>query len=189
MSRKASLSMQERSALAKLPEMQAARALLGTPWSAVEVPSGRITHKSKVRESAWSVPSVLVRHGTSDAVLVFAEAFEDRGTEIFGLRFKSATDNWVEKHVAAARPPFSPVAKFPPGLEVLGTFAEHGPSCGEMGLGAPLFLASETVVPVMWCWFCSGETTLLLFADDQIPMNVGMSVAMTARGEIARVKL
>ena len=164
--------------IARLPDVQAARTLLSTPWSTLEVPSGRIIHKSNAGEGAWSAPSLLVRYGKSEAVLIYAEAYEDCGTERFGLRIKAETDEWVRAHISSARPPFSPVTRPPTGLEVLAKFADHGPSSGELGLGAPLITGSETVVPLLCCWFCIGDSGLLLFADDQIPMNVGMSPAV-----------
>ncbi|TAK52434.1 MAG: hypothetical protein EPO25_13525 [Gammaproteobacteria bacterium] len=122
-------------------------------------------------------------------MLVFAEAHEHHGVERFGLRFGTASDNWPGKHIGTARPPFASVVNWPPGLEVLEHFANHGPVSGELGLGLPLVAANEEVIPVLWARFRVKDLEVLLFADDEIPMNVGISPATSALGENARVKL
>lgn len=189
MSRKSVNLAEEQSVVARLPDQQAARALLRTPWSAVEVPSGRIVHRCKARNRAWSVPSLLIRTGASAGMLIFAEAYDDHGSERFGLRFRAASDNWSGKHIATARPPFAPVVDWPPGLEFMGSFAKAGPLSGELGLGVSLLGESEKVVPVLWARFGSEDFQVLLYADDEIPMNVGIAASMSASGENARVNL
>ena len=110
-----------------------------------------------------------------------AKAFEHSGEELMGLQSKDATDNWAKHHLSTARPQFSPLINTAPGLE--------GPSSGELGLGNTVTAGSRTVFPLFWCRFRTGDVTLFLFADNQIPMNVGISASAKASGEGRRLIL
>jgi hypothetical protein len=78
-------------------------------------------------------------------------------------------------HLATARPPFSPVQIWPSGMQLPREFVETGPTAGELGLESPVNASGRTIVPVRWCVFRAGESNLMLFADDRIPLNVGIS--------------
>jgi hypothetical protein len=171
------------------PDSAVAGQLLGTPWTEVMVQSGRITRKTHSVANGWSVGSLVIRCGSGATIWVCAEGYECGGVEHFGLRFLRVTDEWLSGFFARAWPRYAPVSQLPPGLEVLVTFEAEGPLSGELGLGADLIVDHRTVAPVVWCSFRYGASRLLLFADEEIPLNVGLSSVVTEFGEESRVAL
>lgn len=160
----------------RLPDSEVARLLVGAPWRGVEVPGGRLIHSSKSNPGAWSAASLLVRGDTD--VLVYAESYDVRGEEHFCLRFACSTDDWCRSHLQFVRPAYSQILKWPPTLECPADFMRTGPTTAEMGLGDVLQITQSenqsSPVPVLWYFLHAGKTGLLLFADNEIPLNIGI---------------
>jgi len=167
----------DQAVVGRLPDMQMARSLLEVPWTAVEVPNGQLAHRSRSYWGTWSVSSVLVRAQSRQEVLIFAESYEVGGQELFGLRFKAASDVWVAEHLATARPPFSPISRWPHDLEWSEEFTHVGPTGGEIGLNPAVATDDGMFIPVRWVRFSNESSGLLFFADERIPMNVGIGHA------------
>lgn len=169
-------------AVTRLPYRDVARQLVGAPWGKVEVPGGRLAHSSKLTPGAWSVSSLLVRGDTD--ILIYADSFDVDGEEIFCLKFSRSTDDWCRSHLQSAHPAFAPVLEWPQDIEVPSEFMEVGPDSAEMGICRPLHDVkhenTESVVPVVWYFLHASKTGLLLFADSEVPLNVGIADLRTA---------
>lgn len=163
-------------AVTRLPDTEVARKLVGAPWRQVEVPGGRLIHRSKAISGAWSASSLLVRGDTD--LCVYAESYEAGDEERFCLRFARSTDEWCRSHLQSARPAFSPIMQWPPSVEFPADFMVTGPTAAELGLGSTLHMSEgarpRSLVPVVWYFLRAGSAGLLLFADSEIPLNVGI---------------
>ncbi len=168
--------MQMRRSIARLPDLSNVKALAGEPWVSVEAQSGKLRHQSAQNPRAWSTASLLI-HGAID-VLAFVEAYSDQGIERFNLRFAHASDEWCSRHLQSARPPFEPIVDWPLDAAIPALFSITGPTDVEIGLGLPTrvtgTMQESEVVPVLWCCFRAGESGLMLYADSEIPLNVGI---------------
>jgi len=168
--------MQGRHAVARLPDLSNVKALVGEPWVSVEAQSGKLRHQSAQNPRAWSTSSLLI-HGAID-VLAFVETYDDHGIERFNLRFARASDEWCSQHLKSARPSFEPILSWPPSAAIPAPFPITGPTDVEIGLGSPIrstdTMQEGEVVPVLWCCFRAGESGLMLYADSEIPLNVGV---------------
>lgn len=165
-----------------LPDTEVARQLVGAPWSKVEVPGGRLVNRSTWIPGAWSASSVLVR-GRTD-LLVYAESYEARDQELLCLRFARCTDDWCRTHLQSARPAFSPILQWPSDIELPADFLSIGPTAAELGLGCTIPVSqgddAASFIPVTWCFLRAGRAGLLLFADGEVPLNVGICDARAA---------
>ncbi len=165
--------------VAQLPDLSMVRALVRAPWGAVEAQAGKFRHQSARNSRAWSTSALLI-HGAID-VLVYVEAYDEKGAERFSLRFARSNEQWCSQHLQSARPPFKRILRWPPEIVVPPQFSIQGPTDAEVGLGAAIqATCDETenqVVPVLWCCFRAGESGLLLYADSEIPLNVGVAEA------------
>jgi hypothetical protein len=161
-------------ALTHFPKHSRGKALIGCRWSRMEVQGGNLTHKSRGFPGAWSTSSLRIQ--ACDDVLIVSESYECNGEEIFGLRLLSSADPWSVKYIESVRPAFGAILTWPAGLHMPPRFSETGPNSGEAGLGQAVRTSSiEASVPLLWLFLRAGDDGLLVFADTEIPLNVGVA--------------
>ncbi len=162
--------------VAKLPDVPRVRNLVLHPWTCVEVQSGALRNKSARFAGAWSASAILVR-STRD-VFVYCDSVENDGDEDFTLRFADAENAVAEIHQRSARPPFSPLQLWPSDVILPADFFVRGPRSAEIGFGSSVTLADASsavsILPVRWCCFYGQSVSLMVYADNEIPLNVGI---------------
>jgi hypothetical protein len=171
--------------IAQFPDVRVARSLLRTPWNAVDTQSGVIGHESRLYSGAYSASAFRIR--TDADVLVYGSSWDEPGFERFGLRFGLAADPRCSIHLQKSRPSFHRVMRWPSGLSVPESFFFSGPMSATLGFGPTTGRATESptehAVPILWCCFERDDGKVLLYADPEIPLNVGiatMEPAVTA---------
>lgn len=161
----------------KLPDLTTARTLIRAPWRRIEVQGGKLRYRSTSFLGAWSTSSFLISSGID--VLLHVELYQTAGREYPSLRFGDAGGAWCLSHIKSARPAFAPVASWPSEVLIPPTLWSEGPSDGSMGLGSPIQFvrdnAQEWVVPIHWCLLRVNGSELTFYADDDIPLNVGIA--------------
>lgn len=164
-------------ATTQFPDIREIRSLLRTPWLAIEAQSGRIRHRSVATPGAWSASALLVRSAVD--VLICAEGLEKSGCEGFHLRFRRADDDWCRSYLESSHPRFAPISHWPEGISLPSEFSQSGPTESEIGFGAPggPEAGGQLLVPLLWCRFGTATTQIVLYADWEIPLNVGISQA------------
>lgn len=161
-------------ALTRFPNHSRGKALLRCRWGRIQVQGGKLTHKSRRVPGAWSTSSLRVQ--ARDDVLIHAESYECDGVESFGLRLRSSAEPWSLRHIESARPAFGTIVTWPIGLHLPPQFSETGPDSGEAGLGRAVRTSPlEASVPLLWLILRAGNDGLLVFADCEIPLNVGVA--------------
>jgi hypothetical protein len=115
-------------------------------------------------------------HGRSD-VLIYADSSDEAGVERLSLHFGNAADLWCSRHLKTARPGLTPIETWPTDIALARQFSRDGPSHAEIGVGTPIHSIDTTVVPIVWCCFYGIGRRLLLYADAEIPLNVGIMQA------------
>lgn len=163
------------SAITRFPDLGNIRALLRTPWTSVEVQSGQVRLASAVYPDAWSVSSLLV-HAATD-VLIYAQGADESGGEEFRLRFGNAAEEWCSTQLRLSRPSFARISQWPETIALPPQFSITGPAEAEIGLGVPITAGSadqEQLVPILWCCFSSDDKRLIVYADSEFPLDVGL---------------
>lgn len=161
--------------IVEFPDLLLARQLMNTVWSNVEIQKGRFSFKSEAWPGAWSVSSLRVRAQNAD-ILIFGNPFlNSKGEEAYAVRFASVTDKWASDHLATARPGFKIISDTPSQLSALTTFQTLPPSRLRIGLGAPSPQElGSTVTPILWCCYAAADYSLMLYADQEIPLNIAL---------------
>jgi hypothetical protein len=161
----------------ELPDLATARPLIRRPWGRIEVPGGTLRHRSSSFSGAWSTSSFLISSAAD--VLLHVKLYETAGHEYFSLRFGDARSAWCSSHIKSARPAFSPVAYWPPDILIPPALWSEGPVDGSIGLGSPIEVvrddAQDWVMPIQWCLLRVNGSELTFYADDDIPLNVGIA--------------
>lgn len=159
------------------PDITTAKTLVRAPWGRVQVQGGSLRYRSTSFPGAWSTSSFLI--SSAPDVLLHAELYETAGREYFSLRFGEAGSGWCLSHIESARPGFSPVTLWPSEVLIPPELWRGGPSGGSMGLGYPVRIVRnnrpEWVVPIHWCLLRVNGSELTFYADDDIPLNVGIA--------------
>lgn len=156
-----------------LPRMEEARALVGCRWTRIEIQGGRLTYESRLFPGAWSTASIRVH--ACDDVLVHSESYEYGGVEYFGLRVRPIVEAWSATHLKLTRPSFRPILSWPVGIDLPQRFFETGPDSAEAGFGdAPVGNSAEASLPLLWLVLRAGNSGFFVFADREIPLNVGI---------------
>lgn len=167
-----------------MPRLSCVRALLNTPWTSIEVQTGKLRHRSLRFPGAWSAAALLVH--TSTDIFVYCDSIDWRDGERFVLQFAERRSESAASQLASARPPHRPIVDWPNDLLLPEEFLAEGPSSVKMGLGTtiPDQDRGGKVVPILWCRFYSTSSSLMLYADGEIPLNVGI---VTNPGSISAI--
>ena len=173
------------------PDGGCVRHLVRQPWTCVEVQSGTLRNKSARFPGAWSATALVIRSASD--VFVYCESIESDSGEHFALRFVSAENSAARGQREAARPPFAAVRSWPSDMFVPPDFLVHGPTAGKIGLGpcvVPSGASNTTTatgdVPIRWCCFNDDHCALMLYVDNEIPMNVGIVTDQKSINAIVR---
>lgn len=159
-----------------MPDVARARKLLSNAWASVDVQAGQFTHRSARFPGAWSTAALYVHASTG--ILVYCDSVSSGDGEWFTLRFVDAGSDTAVAHLEAARPPYATMIEWPDDLRPSIDFFSRGPDRAEVGFGSAHSAVSAAdaaqFVPILWCCFSSSHDSLLLYADGEIPLNIGM---------------
>jgi hypothetical protein len=170
-----------------MPDLAHARRLLGNAWTSIDAQAGRLMHRSARFSGAWSTAAFLVHAGVD--VFVYCDSVACRGDERFTLRFVEAANEVAVSQLKSARPAYAAIRDWPVDLRPAVEFFSKGPVSAKVGLGATVRAVGTTheanVVPILWCCLNFSRSSLLLYVDGEIPLNVGI---VTKPGAISAIK-
>lgn len=164
--------------LTSFPDNASIRSLLRGTWTAAETQGGRVVRPSKRYPGAWSVTGLLIRSASN--VLIVGQEYEDDELARYGLRFLSAAEEWCRSHLQTARPPYAPINLWPAEVLMPARFSESAPASATLGYGRLMptkgFSGQMAGQPLLWCRLTSDSGSLLIYADEEVPLNVGLVV-------------
>jgi hypothetical protein len=163
-------------AVIAMPDFSRARDLVGNAWTSVDTQGGQLIHRSARFPGAWSASALLLHSSTT--LFVYCETVDWQGGERFTLRFVDAANEFSVSQLETARPPHAAIRAWPVDLCPPVEFFSKGPNSAKVGFGAAIHATGKShegkIVPILWCCFYSHRGGLMLYADSEIPLNVGI---------------
>jgi hypothetical protein len=151
------------------------RSALNSPWKGLEVQGGRLRHWSSHLPGAASVSALFLR--TKSEIFIAASSVDEGDTERFFLTILDSEVPQARSFRKSARPGIAKLDGHSVGI-IPDSFTRSGPSRALVGL-AKLSGShgNQAILPAspIWIAFSCADDILFMYADDEIPLNVGLT--------------
>lgn len=151
------------------------RQLLNTGWRSLDVQAGNLRFRSREFGATHSQSGFVIN--SREQVFIGAGELNLIRGECFHL-CTGGSERIQAIHSSITRPPYSPISDWPQDLALPPDFFATGPIGATIGWRCipSSWTATDTGDQeiAVWCQFTSVFGTALFFADDEIPLNVGL---------------